>query len=113
MAEPERDDRGVDAGVQQAHRGGVAQDVRGDPFGSKRWACLCRSGGMLGQAVLERVAAERRAGAGRKQRVAGLAVALAQPCPQDRGRARGQRCDAVLSSFAQAADVGAVSEVDV
>jgi len=29
-SEPERDDAGVDAGVQQAHRGGVPQHVRGD-----------------------------------------------------------------------------------
>ncbi len=33
VAEPERDDRGVDPGVQQRHRRGMAQGVRGDVLG--------------------------------------------------------------------------------
>jgi hypothetical protein len=33
VAEPESDDGDVDAGVQQAHRGGVTQDVRRDRLG--------------------------------------------------------------------------------
>ncbi len=68
---------------------------------------------MFGQSVLERVAAQRRAGAGREERVGRLAFALAQPCPQDRDGRCGQWRDALLASFAQTVDVGAVSEVQI
>ncbi len=51
VAEPERDDGGVDAGVQQPHGGGVAQRVRRDvscraAMGSarRRWRCAWRAG---------------------------------------------------------------------
>ena len=42
VAEPERDDGGVDAGLQQRHRAGVAQRMRGDvPDGQGRAAAVC------------------------------------------------------------------------
>ncbi|MEJ7706369.1 MAG: hypothetical protein WKF82_03230 [Nocardioidaceae bacterium] len=42
VAQPERDDAGVDAGVEESHRGGVSQHVRGDRLvararGNSRW----------------------------------------------------------------------------
>jgi hypothetical protein len=37
MAEPERDDRGVDTGFEEAHRGGVAQGVDGDVLTGEPW----------------------------------------------------------------------------
>ncbi len=76
MAEPERDDGGVDSGLEQAHRGGVAQHVSGDSLGVQLRAMLCSGGGVLGESVFERVAAEDRAGAGREQGIVWLAFAF-------------------------------------
>ena len=42
MAEPERDARGVDPGVQERHRAGVPQRVRGDVLPAQRRTLLGR-----------------------------------------------------------------------
>ena len=73
VAEPEGDDGGVDAGLEQPHRGGVAQHV-----GVTRLSCSGRAargggGDVFGEAVLDGVAAEWSAVPGGEQRVAGLA----------------------------------------
>ena len=61
MPEPERDDCGVDAGVQESHRGGVAQPVHGDAFVAERWAGVGGDGDVSGQPALEPVAGQRTA----------------------------------------------------
>ena len=70
-------------------------------------------GGVFGEAVLERVAAECSAGAGREQRVVGVPGALCEPGAQDRDGLLGQRRDPLLAALAQAVDVRAGAEVDV
>ena len=40
VTEPQGDDSEVDAGVKQAHRGGVAQHVSGDLFITQGWAVV-------------------------------------------------------------------------
>ena len=47
VAEPERDHRGADLGLQQRHRGGVPQHVSGDLLGAERRAALGGGGGVF------------------------------------------------------------------
>jgi len=110
VSEPQRDHGGVDAGVQEPHRGGVAQDVWRDRLGGQRRAAL---GGMLCDPAGERFAAQRRAGAGREQRLGGRAAAFGQPRAQDRRRLFGQRGDALLAALADGGGVRAGAQVDV
>jgi hypothetical protein len=56
VCEPQRDHGGVDVGVQQAHRGGVAQDVRRDRLGCQGRAALGGVGGVFGDAARQRFA---------------------------------------------------------
>ncbi len=68
---------------------------------------------VLGEALLDGVAAELSAGAVREQRLAGVAVAFGEPGPQDCDGDLGQRGDPLFASLAVAGDVRACAEVDV
>ena len=70
-------------------------------------------GGVVGESSLERVAAERPAGAGRERGVVGVSSTLGEPSPQDCDGLFGQRRDPLLSALPQAADVRAGAEVNV
>jgi hypothetical protein len=83
VAEPERDDRGVDAGVEQLHRGGVPQGVGGDVLVGDRGAALGGLGGVEGDASFDGVAGESVAGVGRKQRLVAVALTFGQPDAKD------------------------------
>ena len=61
VAEPERDDGGVDSGVQQPHGCGVAQDLRGDPFLGEGRAGQCGGRSVLGYSPFEGVSGDGRA----------------------------------------------------
>ena len=107
VTEPQRDDGCVDAGVQQRHRRGVAQGVRGDVLGCDRGAGRRGAGGVFGDQVCDRVAAQRPAGTGGKQRVVGPAATLGQPDPQDGHGLPGQRGSAIFTALSRTADVRA------
>ena len=100
MSEPQRDHGGVDAGVKQPHRGGVAQDVRRDRLGGQRRAALGGVGGVLGDPAGERFAGERRAGAGREQGIGGRTGTFGEPHTEHRGGLLGQRGDPLLAALA-------------
>ena len=68
VAQPERDDAGVDTGVQQPHRGGVSQDVGGDCLVAQRRATLGGDVGVEADPALDRIAAQRPPVAAGKQR---------------------------------------------
>ena len=107
MAEPEGDDRRVDAALEQLHGARVTQDVGCDLLGSKRWHC---SGGSLDVKVdeaLNGVGAEPAAETAGEEDVAGLTAALAKPDAEHGRRRRCQRGAAVLAPFAQTAHVRA------
>jgi hypothetical protein len=84
-----------------------AQDVRRDRLGGQRRAARGGAGGVRGDPAGKGLACERRAGAGRKQRLVGLIAALGQPFAQDLGRRFGQRGDALLATLAGGAGVRA------
>ena len=90
MAEPERDDGDVDAGVQESHGRGVAQGVHGDVLAAQRRAGDAGGREVVGEAVLDGVVAEPSAGAGREQwvvRCAGVfGEPAAEPCQGVNGR---------------------------
>jgi hypothetical protein len=93
--------------VQQPHRGGVPQRVRGDRLAAQGRAGGDGLGDVVGDAVLDRVAAERPAPASREQRVGGFTVLLVEPVAQDGDGGRGERGDPVLAALAVAGDVRA------
>ena len=66
MPEPQGDHRGIDAGVQQPDRGGVAQHVHGDALVSEGGTVACGDLHVLGETALERIAAEVLSRAGRE-----------------------------------------------
>ncbi len=99
MAEPEGDNRGVDASVQQPHRGGVTQGVGADPFAAQGWAGSGSGRQVLGEAGVDGVAAG-------KERIGGLALCLAEPTPQRQNGIGGQGCGPLFAALAGAGDVG-------
>ncbi len=113
VSQPERDDGGVDAGLQQRHRAAVSQYVGVKLFAVERRASLCRGGGVDADALLDGVAAESPAGAGRKQRVVGSAGTLGEPGREDCLGRRGEWDRALFAAFAFAAEVRARAERDV
>jgi hypothetical protein len=113
VSEPERDHGGVDVGVQEAHRRGVTQDVWRDRLGGQGRAALGGVGGVLGDPPGQRFATQRLAGAGRKQRLGGLAAAFVKPRAQQRDGAFGQWGDPLLAALAGGGDVRAGAQVDV
>lgn len=74
VAAPERDHCGVDAGLQQSHRGGVTQGVGSDPFAAQGRAGCSGRGDVLGEAVFDGVAAETSAVTAGEERIGGLAL---------------------------------------
>jgi hypothetical protein len=112
VAEPEGDDGHFDAGVQESHGGGVAQDVRADLLaGQGRALCGCR-GGVKGQAALDGVAAEAAARACGEQDLRRAVGEFFEPFAQDGHGGGGERGDALLAALAVAGDVRAGAEVD-
>ena len=71
MAEPERDDGGVDSGVQQSHGAAVPQNVRVQLVRPDGRAAEGGGGSVLVDEALDGVAAEAPSGAGREQRLVG------------------------------------------
>src|SRR5882762_6210486 len=69
VSEPERDDGGVYSGFEQAHGGGVPQDVGGDVFGVQRWAGGCGGALVAGESALDGVAAQWLPGSCREDRI--------------------------------------------
>jgi len=67
----------------------------------------------VGDAVLDRVAAEPGAAAGREQRIARIAALLVEPGPEHGDGAAGEWGDPVFAALAVAGNVRAGTEVDV
>jgi hypothetical protein len=82
VAEPQRDDAGVDAGVQEVHRCRVAQHVRRDLLGGECRAAAAGGRGVPRDEQGDGVAAERPSAAGWEQRLVGGAGALLGPAAQ-------------------------------
>jgi hypothetical protein len=101
VPQPQRDRRCVDAGLEERHRGGVAQDVHGHALCAERRARALRDGDVLGEATFDGIAGQPSAGAGGEQRVGWLALALAQPHAQNRDGGAGERGDALLPPLPQ------------
>ena len=113
VAEPEGDHGGVDAGVEESHGGGVAEDVQRHLLVVQ---ARCVPGGVaevFGEPTLERVAAESSALPGREERLGCAAAAFAGPGAEGGDGGSGERGDALFSALAVAADVGAEAEVEV
>ncbi len=70
MAQPESDDSGVDAGVEEAHRGCVAQRVHGDMFAGESGANCGGFGEVDGETSLHRVSGQCMSVWVREQRLA-------------------------------------------
>ncbi len=100
VAEPQSDDGGVDARLQQGHGAAVAEDVGVEPLGSDRGAVGRRGGGVLAHEPLYGVTAEPTTGACRKQRLVATAGALGHPDPEDGLGGGGQRDGAVAATLA-------------
>ena len=97
------DGRGVDAGAEQHHRGGVSQRVHRHLFWSQRRALqLPRGLEVFGKASFDRVARELTAGAGREERVGWLACPLAHPDLEHGDGLSRQRRDSLLLPFPNA-----------
>jgi hypothetical protein len=58
MAQPQRDDREVDAVPEQGHRGGVPQRMRGHLLGLQRRTRSRRGGGVAGDQPLHAIGGE-------------------------------------------------------
>ena len=100
VAEPERDDRGVDTGLQQRHGAAVAKHVWMQRFGADGRASSGGGGGVCANEALHGVAAEASTGAGREQRLVGSPGAFGQPDPEHGLGGRGEWNGAVLAAFA-------------
>jgi hypothetical protein len=58
VAQPQRDHRSIDAGLQQLHGCGVPQDVRNDAFLLQRGTSLPGDGRVLVEQVLDAIRAQ-------------------------------------------------------
>jgi hypothetical protein len=113
VSKPQRDHRGVDAGVQQSHCRGMPQDMHGHRFLHQR---RTDAGGHLhvfGEPMFESVATERFAGARHEERSPGQSGALGKPAAQGGDQARRERGDPLLSSFSLATHMCAGCEMDI
>ena len=113
VAEPEGDDRGVDAAPQQRHGGGVPERVRGDVLLLDRRAAGLGRGCVLGDEPFDGVAGEPAAGPGGEQRAVGGGAELGEPGPEHPDGLGGERGCPVFAALAVAADVRAGAQVDV
>jgi hypothetical protein len=77
MAEPEGDDDGVDAGVQEGHGRRLSECVWCDVLGRDRGAAILGAGGVFGDESPDRVAGQMLSRAAGEQRVVAVPVALA------------------------------------
>ena len=68
VSKPERDHRGVDAGVQQSHCRGMPQDMHGHRFLHQRRTDAAGHLHVFGEPMFESVATERFAGARHEER---------------------------------------------
>jgi hypothetical protein len=91
----------------------VSQNVGGDAFAAQARALTCRSLGVDGDAVLDRVAAEPLAAAAGEQRRVRVGDVFGEPGSEDVCGLGGERGDAVLAALAVAGDVCADAEMDV
>ena len=66
MTEPERNDGGIYASLEQLHGAGVAQDVRRESLAMQGRAGVLSHSSVLGQEPLDGVSAEGAAATGRK-----------------------------------------------
>ena len=102
VPEPERDDRAVDAMLEEVHRCAVAEDVRRHPLTGERWARLACGGDVLGQDVSDAIAAERATSRAGKQGFGGSRAALTQPTAQNIRGVPAKRGAALLTTLAPA-----------
>jgi hypothetical protein len=100
VAEPERDDGGVDSGVEQSHGRGVAEHVWCDLLAGQRGAGRCRCSGVNSDPLGESVQAQRTTAVAGKQWIARVCGAFGHPGAQDGDGADREWCDAVFASFA-------------
>lgn len=113
MSEPQGDDRDVDAGLEQRHRRGVPQHVRGDVLGRERRAAIPGGCDVEGDASLNGVGAEPAPGAGREQRISSEPGAFACPGAQHGDGVGGKGHDSLLAALAGAGQVRARAEGDI
>ena len=85
MAEPEGDDRGVNAVLQQVHGAGVPQDVRMDPL--RREGVVAAEGGpcVFGDDPFDSVGAEPASRPGREQRLVSSTASFGDPGAEQAG----------------------------
>jgi hypothetical protein len=95
VAEPERDGRAVDAGLEQMHGGGVAKDVGRDVLFPETWAALGRDGDRFVEDVADAGTSQGRATSIGERRPAGGAVQLLEPSGENT-RGLGPQRDAPL-----------------
>lgn len=113
VAKPKGDDRAVDSALQKVHCRGMPEHVWGEALRLDRRAALGRDRSVLGQAPLHGVptqVATTRAG---KERLLGRSTAVSQPRPERSHGTAAKGGATLLSSLAEAADMGAAIETDV
>lgn len=113
VSEPQRDDGGVDPGVQQSHGGGMAQRVRGDVLLLKRGTGGRGGGYVCREPLGERVSTERTAGPRGKDWGVGCAGTLDQPRPQSRDHRLGKGRDPLLAALPETVDVRPLPQVQI
>ncbi len=113
MPEPEGDDGGVDASLQQGHGAAVAHHVWMDSLAQQGGTSLGGGRGVGADPERNGIAAEPSSGPGREQRVVEMACSLGEPEPQQHLDALVEGDSALLASFAFAADVGSGAQGDV
>ena len=113
VAEPEGDNRSVDAGFQECHGGGVPERVRGDVLVLDRRAVRFGGGCLLADEPFDGVAGEPASCLGREQGCGGARAEFGKPGSEGLGGLAGQRCCPVLAALAVAADMRSGAEVDV
>jgi integrase/recombinase XerD len=105
MAEPQRDDAAVGAGLKQLHGRRVAQHVRCHMLVAQSRTALTGPIHVLGHKIVHAVGAEAMAArAGKDDRLI-LGGDLAQPGPQDISRRSGQRRRSLLATLAKDANM--------
>lgn len=112
VAEPERNDSGVDTRGQEPHRGGVAQRVRGDVLAHQRRAGDARGPDVLAETHGHGVAAHPASRPRGEQDCHSGGGESGYVLAQDRAGLAVERGDALLAALALAGDVRSMSDVD-
>lgn len=110
VTEPQRDDRRLDAGLEELHGGAVTKGVGGDALGAPGRAAVPGDGNVAVDQVADGVGTERSASPGGEHRIVFGTTALSQPGLEDGDGVAGERRGAVLAALAVATDVGAGAE---